>query len=378
MSLTITFDPNVTTPQERIIQSASAAMDGMMTPLMVAKLAALWAARGAPDPTVVNRTMRLRITPSVTAPFGVLVPDASATTNGVITKAVVQVLEALFTSSGLPVPTVPNAPATRVRYAFSLQFSEITIAPATDRSCGVMTALMFAQLDFIVTHPTYGQVIAADNPYAWYRFNDAGGPTIVDTQGNDNGIEADPAATLYQQPGLITQAGQFSQGAVSNTTSNVQTGGGVTNYVVTAFSLEWWTAVQPLQLGQNGLRISVQGGSKLILITLAGTGTIGIGLQGGLPLFTSAPGVYQTTGNYFALTLDGANVKFYKNGVLVTSFAQPALGGTGVINLIEWGGLNYGVPLGAGRFGGNFDEVAGYKYVLTPTQIAAHYAAGIQ
>jgi hypothetical protein len=226
------------------------------------------------------------------------------------------------------------------------------------------------------TYPTpYTDAVLADNPVLWWRFNDApGSTTIVDTMGFADGTELDPGATQYQQPGLITEHDEFSMGAIDNATSFVQAALPAT-LVPTSFTVEWWTKVIPLGGFQNALAFSTNGGDELFAANLDGTGAMGVQPGLGNVSFNTPAGTFTGTRNHYAITLSGANLTVYKNGVGIHSevLGTPIAGN---FNFMGFGaGAAVGIP--GSQFGGGVDELALYATPLSQARLLAHYNAGI-
>ena len=210
-------------------------------------------------------------------------------------------------------------------------------------------------------------------PVAWWRMNDAGGATIVDTMGFADGVENNPAATLYQQPGLITEHDQFSQGAVDSAVSymtavipaGVPLNGGVT--------LVWWTQVAPLAAFQNAMKIGTDGPSQAIFACFDNTGAGGT-LVGAAPGMAGGAGTFSSTGmNMYAIVIDleHTTTKFYKNGTLLATVnAVPS--GTRVTAVGYGGGGS-----GGAHFGGKMDEIALFDKALGLSALQTLHNAGI-
>jgi hypothetical protein len=117
-------------------------------------------------------------------------------------------------------------------------------------------------------------------------------------------------------------------------------------------------------LGQNGSGEEVafyfDGDLQAIGLTTSGLGAI---------YTLSTP---QTNTSYHLVgTYDGATVKFYVNGVLQGQHT--------VTLAVTYGVAQLGVDINATYFWpATLDEAALYSYVLTSTQIQAHYAAGVR
>jgi hypothetical protein len=227
----------------------------------------------------------------------------------------------------------------------------------------------FTKHDVTTYSTPYTDAVLALVPKAWWRMNDASpSAVIVDTMGFANGVENNPGATLYREPGLISEHNEFSQGAIDSAVSYM-TAVIPAGVPIGAFTLVWWTAVQPLAMFQNAMEVSTDGPSQVIWACFDGAGSGGI-LIGATPGAGGGAGTFAAFNNMYAITHVPGSTKFYKNGVLVTS-AATALTGTRVTRV----GFGAGGSGGA-KFGGFMDEIALFDAELTAPQLLALFTAG--
>jgi hypothetical protein len=221
----------------------------------------------------------------------------------------------------------------------------------------------------------YTDAINALTPSAWWRFNDLSpSAVVVDTQGFANGVQNDPAATLYDQPGLITEHNEFSVGAVNSATSYMLATIPAGVPIADGCTLIWWTRVQPLASFQNAMKLGTDGPSQVIWSCFDGSGAGGA-LVGATPTAMGGAGTFATTGsNMYAIVYDPekGNTKFYKNGVLIGS-SVAVVSGTRVSSV----GFGAGGSGGA-KFGGVMDEIALFVGVLGVTTLLSLYNAGVE
>jgi Concanavalin A-like lectin/glucanases superfamily len=225
--------------------------------------------------------------------------------------------------------------------------------------------------------PSYTEVITADSPALWWRFNEASGTAVADSSGHGRtGLIAAPGSTTYHEPGLITEANQFAIGATDNANFAIASD---TSWSVSGahFSLEWWGTVVPLAALQNFFALSFSSEDAIELLCNDNTGAMSIQPGFANAPITTAPGIFATSGrHHYVLTINGTAIKFYKDGnVIINSTLSFALAGN--VNAVAFGSL---AALGSppGNYGGDTDELALYAVALTQTQVVNHHNAGIQ
>ena len=247
-----------------------------------------------------------------------------------------------------------------------------------------------------IAQAAYPDIILGDKPAAYYRLEEAPGATVaVDSTTNHlnatyvyNTDDTYPALGL---PGIDTNSVGFDGGgSIGNPSDYISipyspflaptNADGVTG---APFSAELWVEANG-QPGNYSIPLCMFG-------AYAGSGTYANAsgwnfYQSPGPNsywifnmkpspFLSYAGVPVVPFQWYHLvgTYDGTTASFYINGVLVT--AAPASSQFFADNGYP-GQIGAGANVGFTPFNGGVDEVAIYGYALSPTQVAAHYAAG--
>jgi len=244
-----------------------------------------------------------------------------------------------------------------------------------------------ASLILLLTRPAsaldYPSTILADNPLAYYRFEETNGSVAADSSASaafPGTYVANGSYPLLGQPGIDSNSI-----ALSASTGN--------NYVTVAynsalnqpgpFSFEVWA--RPISSPTGGAYRCPIGNSPAF-----GTAT-----QSGwyvyqtpdvpseLALVTPTGDIFISTTNYklfnwyhIAGTYDGTNMSFYLNGALVGTQRASAYVANSVNNA---GACVFGIGQrgdGYGNFDGGLDEAAFYTNALTAAQILNHYQIG--
>lgn len=217
---------------------------------------------------------------------------------------------------------------------------------------------------------SYADVVLADSPVAYYRFEETSGTVAADSSGNGN-------AGKYQNAPTLAQTGAPRLGRAVRFD-------GLDDYVETArtvagnFSLELWVNTTANSLGGtqafegNGLVWSDVGGG-------ANDFTVGA-VNNRLTFFTgdNEANISSTStlndGQWKHLVVTrglGGQIRVYVNGQQQASAAA----GSGLLN------ANPSIAIGGNvldnrYFNGLIDEVAYYATELSPARIQAHYLAG--
>jgi RHS repeat-associated protein len=220
-------------------------------------------------------------------------------------------------------------------------------------------------LQTAVIMDTYRNVILADQPSAYWRFDETNGTTAADSSGNGLDATYSSGITLGSSGGLTNDpdsAATFTTSAsVSRSIVTTQTSG------VTMEAWIYWTDTSArsnfLYNGtgaSNGYGLYISNGAcgfaNQIYVLLGGSLCNGIGSGGVIP-------TNQWT--YVALTL-GTNQTFtlYVNGVAKKSGTANFVAPTGTTSV-------------GNGFAGKVDEVAIYNTTLSSSQIFKHYQAGL-
>jgi Concanavalin A-like lectin/glucanases superfamily len=289
--------------------------------------------------------------------------------------------------------TLTLAPATETDAAQALTFSKpihVTLTPAAETDAGQAatathprTVTPAAEVDAGVTlsithdsgtHRTltpavetdvaaggvggYDPAILADAPVAFWPLNELAGPDAVDATGHGNACTYSAGIT-YGQTGI-------GDGETAVSIAGAGSAAGGTGLILGdgPLTLEAWVK-------QSG------GGGNYGIISKS-TGAYYLRISGNKLDFLASQtaDIVQSTitldtgWHHVAATKTGATVKLYIDGNDVTgTVVNHALGNGGALSLAsDLGG-------GSEKFSGSIAKIAAYNVVLTPTQIAAHYAA---
>jgi hypothetical protein len=235
---------------------------------------------------------------------------------------------------------------------------------------------------------TYGNTVLADQPLAYWRFDEPNGPTAYDSSGHCvNGTYK--GAIAFGTTGALSKD---TDTAVTMNGSNTWVDmGDVFPFLGYApFSLELWVRPTLVTMSYKGL----------ITKEFQNTGNTD---REGYDIFQQSPmgagferyqnymsdGAYCRSGAldaggctssgfwvHFVATFDGGNLSFYQDGVLVGGptaamrMIQPTTGCSFAVGALLCGTT--------GWFSGDVDEVAVYDHPLSQARIQAHYTAAQQ
>lgn len=227
----------------------------------------------------------------------------------------------------------------------------------------------------------YAEEVSADDPYRWWRLDEAGGATVVRdavagyvaaptgdvTLGAETLVTRDPgaAATVNAEgAGLhATEAGVLLRGAPSGTLEAI-----VRTSLVGTSADEQVVAIQEQ---------SYSGGYESIQLTIGGgTGRVSAGPTGGIVVSPGA--VNDGNPHHLAVTWTATTVTLYIDGVSVATGARSGAapftdGVAGSFSIGDRGG--YFVAAGNQSLIGTVDEVAVYDTALPAGRVAAHAQA---
>ena len=244
---------------------------------------------------------------------------------------------------------------------------------------------------FVARVVSYADIILADKPIAYYRFEETSGSAAknsgstggdgVYTVGDETGPkEGGTPGAAKGDPG--PRPADFL-GFDSN--NRAATFDGVGDWVDTrnqflqnraAFTLEYW--VKPARTNSDGTvwpnRVGILGQNDAIEYGFITPGTIQIWTPGGGSLDTVYP-YPDGEWHHVATIADGKNLKNYFDGVLV---------GTGGSATGNYGAADFNVHIGGGGvfdgsgnwFTGQIDEVAIFDRAIPADRVAAHFKAG--
>lgn len=224
---------------------------------------------------------------------------------------------------------------------------------------------------------SYSEIILADSPTGYWKFDETSGTTAFDSSGNSQDLFIPETflngAPVIAEGGLAASfdGGPTSFSSISSTLPVIADGS-------TSFSLEIWVEISTVTVGTQyciSYPESSAGGSNGADIRVTSTDVhFDVVTSGGGLLFVTHSGaIPNNTPTHLVLTYDGVNIRGYFNGALETPVAQT----TGASLADE--------EINIGRFGlngtqnlfiGRCDEAAMYSTVLSDAQVLAHFNAG--
>jgi Concanavalin A-like lectin/glucanases superfamily len=256
-----------------------------------------------------------------------------------------------------------------------------------------------AAITLLYQHPThaatYPQTILADNPVAYYRFEETSGATAVDSSTNANNgfinyvTQTDGITTFPQlgEPGLDTNSFLFGTSdtgiqsdvdipyipAVNPTLSDGTNGAPFTAELWVEATTDAGTYEVPLA-SSDGYFGATPNSAGWNFYQTAGPGsTWSYSIRPNPGFVGSGPAVQVLQWAHLVLAYDGTNTYFYVNGTLARSDAVPQyLANNGSADMF----VGYGPETGWGAFDGYIDEVAVYSYPLSAVQVLNHYQVG--
>jgi len=232
--------------------------------------------------------------------------------------------------------------------------------------------LLAVPLAYVLCGPAlaaYQDEVLADNPVAYYRFEETSGTTAFDTANSNDGSYVN--GVLLNQPGAPALGKAASFDGIDDYVSTPRT-------VSTDFTLEAWvkTTAPSLTGSQsyegNGLLWSDVGGAANDFAMAM--------LNNGLSFFTGNPDVTVTSAvaindgawhHLVATRTQGGSVEIFIDGVsqgTATTNNNPLNGNPSI--------MIGGNVLDGRYFAGLIDEVAYYPAVLSTARIRAHFRAG--
>lgn len=249
---------------------------------------------------------------------------------------------------------------------------------------------------FVVNVVTYSDVILADGPVMFYRFEETSGQKTVNL--GTAGVAADglwmagpgpdDSAPANVSSGTGPRPGEFLGFAPDNRSAKFTGGvavGGDELWVdaqqqllqnLGAFSLEYWVKPKNRKTDPTafGTRIGIVGQNDAIEYGFIDPNTIQIWTPGGGSLNTTYS-YDDETWHHVATIADGTSIKNYFDGKFVNQVTA---------NTANYGSSTYNVHVGGGgafdatgnHFTGEIDEVAIFNKAIPAARIAAHYDAG--
>jgi hypothetical protein len=282
-------------------------------------------------------------------------------------------------------------------------YSARVINPYTTTDSDPATLMVNARAALAPTN-LYSKVVMLDGPVAYWRLDEASGPTALDTVGSFDGTYDDHFGL-----GTFTYGATGAPASASDPAVRI-TGGArvIVPYAIelnswTGFSVEGWFQPASTAADGNDYRTAISSmsnpggaGPTGWLLYQQGNNTWSWWPYGGLwasaQLTDTADIIVANQWYYLAMTYDGTLFSFYVNGVLRSSgtyagFCQngnvPPLG-AGLYNYNYQGGGSGPVNIGWRMdndfhgFSGTIDEVAFYNKALTQGQVQNHFASSVR
>ncbi|HET9656234.1 MAG TPA: LamG domain-containing protein [Kineosporiaceae bacterium] len=223
----------------------------------------------------------------------------------------------------------------------------------------------------------YDAAVLADNPFAYWKLNDAAGSVCADSSGGGHDLSYVGSTSIAS--GLLgTDLAAGDSSAIFSGTGQYATAAAASwQDSATAYSVEVWFAVSSLAANRVivGQDSTSAGTNRRFQLTARNTGAFEIDFMAGSTIGQIlTPAGYIVAGQtYHAVaTYDGANIVLYINGDQVASIAYTGnLNTTTVTTPLQIGAVNSGSP-----FAGQIEKVALYGSTLTAARVRAHYAVG--
>lgn len=214
----------------------------------------------------------------------------------------------------------------------------------------------------------YGEVVSADHPLAWWRFEEAGGATAEDAVGGHPGTFA---GTVARAPGIAGGTAAVFDGA----TTRLSIGDAFAFAGAAPYTIELW--VRPaivddqvrFLVDRSATSVPDDGYQLYFAQTFTLASRTADGNEGG---YASGNGLVAGVTTHVVATFDGAVTALYLDGVERGGMAAPALPAAGPGELV----LGDLVSNQFFKYAGLLDEVAIYGAALGPARVAAHFAAG--
>lgn len=239
-------------------------------------------------------------------------------------------------------------------------------------------------VNVVAPGPSYSDTVLADNPFVYYRFEEAAGSTVaVDSApigGAQNGTYTGANVTLggteTGAPGGLGNAGLFGS---SDAFVDVPNLGG--NH--TQLTVELWMNADGLAASNccSALFASDPFGSDAsgqdFHFNITTDRRLEHAMGGNIAIRTDAGVIQDNTWYHIVSTLDATSgeVNFYVDGVLIgTGFHNPS----GGIDLSDTGQITAWIGDAARNLPGHIDEFAFYDAVLSAEQVRAHYDAAFR
>lgn len=226
----------------------------------------------------------------------------------------------------------------------------------------------------------YARIVLADAPAAYWRLGQVSGPLLDTAAGDDlprqSGATAGGTGAIADDPDGATTFAGTTAGYAGSTTSR---------YAPDKVSVETWfrtTSVQGGQLIGWGSNATGTSGNSDRKLYLDNTGRVFFGVSpGGTRRTVNSTGTYRDgTWHHAVGTLGPDGLVLYVDGAQVAADATATVGQYTTGGYWRLGGDQLSGWPSAPRssyLAGSLDEAAVYRTVLTPAQVAAHWAGRV-
>lgn len=215
---------------------------------------------------------------------------------------------------------------------------------------------------------TYAQTVLQDGPVGYWRLQETSGTTAEDSSGNGNPGTYTGGFTLGQTGPFGTETGVLFNGSTGYVTvpsnSKLQ--------LTSPFSLEMWSKITTLS--ETNTYILDKDNDYAVIYGYSTDNYAFYSLASGAPSdSTTTIPAPDTNWHYISITYDGTTMLGYRDATQIFSVAATFACGVTTDPLTLACTSATGVL--TGFFGGTLAECAIYAKALSPTRIAAHYAA---
>jgi hypothetical protein len=223
-----------------------------------------------------------------------------------------------------------------------------------------------------VSSTTYVTGVNGDSPLSYWRFSDSGS-ALADSRGFRDGVTVN--GPQRNVPGLITGDPDTAT-SCNGTNQYAEVPGGA--WAPSTFSLEIW--VQTSTLAKGRTLWSTQGSNTGWSLNTGSSGSLRISIGDGSKLRVQDSGYVLQPGvrYHIIVTYDGSRARIYVNGSLVATGSAVTMVAPGASSPMRFGAPNGSPSQLTGQYWpGTIDDASFYTRVLTGSQVAAHYSAGV-
>ena len=245
--------------------------------------------------------------------------------------------------------------------------------------------LLSSRVELELGSSTYKTTILADAPTAYYRLDETSGTNAIDSSGNGNTATYSSTGITYGSTGALANDTDTSAGFVGASAGTITVPSAVMN--ANTGSVEFW--VNPgFVIGGSTYNVMFSRSRVTNFHTIfdlyynGGNGDFQVDdYANGNNACGSAASAVLTEGSWahIVMTYDVVNnkVQLFVNGSLFCGYSP-----TNSMTALDSGGVTvFGMGDNAyvayGNLTGSLDEAAIYSYVLSNSQITAHYQAGL-